>query len=61
MLITEDMTKLADTVAQFVERGGTLTVEAKPDPPLTPDGARIFLAPGPDIVNVLGLSATLSK
>jgi hypothetical protein len=61
MLITEEMTKLADTIARFVERGGTLTIEARPDPPLTPDGARIFFGPGPDIVSVLGLSATLSK
>jgi hypothetical protein len=61
MLITEDMTKLADTLARFVEQGGTLTIEAKPDPPLTPDGARVLFAPGPDIVSVLGLSATVAK
>ena len=54
------MTKLADSVARFVERGGTLTLLAKPDPPLDIDRGRALATPGPDLVEILGLSATLS-
>jgi hypothetical protein len=61
ILITEDLSKLLETVAQFIERGGTLTVEAKPDSPIGLDKARYFTRPGPDLVNILGLSATLSR
>jgi hypothetical protein len=61
VLITEDLTKLLDTIARFVERGGTLTLEAKPDAPLGLDKVQYFTRPGPDLVNVLGLSATLSR
>lgn len=61
ILITEDMTKLLDTMARFVEGGGTLTVEAKPDVPFGIDKIGYFRQPGPDLVNVLGLSATLSR
>jgi len=60
ILITEDLGKLLDTVARFVERGGTLTLEARPDSPIGLDKARYFSQPGPDLVNVLGLTATLS-
>lgn len=61
VLITEDMTKLLDTVAKFVEQGGTLTVEARPEPPFGVDKLRYLSRPGPDLVTALGLSATLSK
>jgi hypothetical protein len=61
VLITEDMTKLLDTVARFFETGGTLTLEAKPDPPIGIDKLEHFRRPGPDLVNILGLGATLSR
>jgi hypothetical protein len=61
VLITEELTKLLDTVARFVETGGTLTLDAKPDPPVGLDKASYFRIPGPDWVSLLGLSATLSK
>ena len=61
ILITEDLTKLLDTVARFIERGGTLTLEAKPDTPIGLDKIEYFSRPGPDLMNVLGLSATLSR
>lgn len=61
VLITEEMTKLLDTVARFIETGGTLTVEAKPDAPIGMDKLEYFRRPGPDLVNMLGLSATLSR
>jgi hypothetical protein len=61
VLITEDLTRLLDTVARFVENGGTITLEARPETPVGIDKAQMFLRPGPDLVNVLGLTATLSK
>ena len=61
ILITEDMTKLLDTVARFIENGGTLTIEAKPDAPLGIDKLSYFMQPGPDLVRILGLKATLTK
>lgn len=61
ILITEDFSKLLDTVARFIERGGTLTLEAKPDSPIGIDKAQYFTRPGPDLMNILGLSATLSR
>jgi hypothetical protein len=61
ILITEDMTKLLDTVARFVESGGILTVEAKPEMPIGIDKMEYFSRPGPDLVTLLGLTATLSK
>jgi hypothetical protein len=61
VLITEELTKLLDTVARFVEIGGTLTLDARPDPPVGIDKASYFRIPGPDWVSLLGLSATLSK
>jgi hypothetical protein len=60
ILITDDLTKLLDTVARFIEAGGTLTLDAKPDAPLGIDKLAYFSRPGPDLVTVLGLSATLS-
>lgn len=61
VLITEDMTRLLDTVARFIERGGTLTVDARPNPPFGVDRLPYLATPGPDLVDVLGLSATLSR
>jgi len=61
VLITEDLSKLLDTAARFIERGGTFTLEAKPPSPIGIDKAQYFSRPGPDLVDVLGLSATLSK
>ena len=61
ILITDDLTKLLDTVARFIESGGTLTLDAKPDTPLGIDKLAYFRRPGPDLVNMLGLSATLSR
>lgn len=61
ILITDDLTKLLDTVARFVESGGTLTINAKPDKPLGIDKLAYLRRPGPDLVDMLGLSATLTK
>ena len=55
MLITDDMTKLLDTVARFIESGGTLTLEAKPEPPIGIDKLAYLRRPGPDLVSMLGL------
>jgi hypothetical protein len=60
ILISEDMTKLLDTVARFVERGGTLTLDAKPDPPIDIARFQPLTKPGADLMRLLGLSATLS-
>jgi hypothetical protein len=61
ILITDDLTKLLDTVARFIESGGTLTLEAKPETPLGIDKLSYLRRPGPDLVSMLGLSATLTK
>jgi hypothetical protein len=61
VLITEELGKLLDTVARFIEQGGTITLEAKPDSPVGIDKAQYFARPGPDLVGVLGLSASLSR
>jgi hypothetical protein len=61
VLISEDMTKLLDTVARFIERGGTLTIDAKPEPPIDLEGFKALMKPGADLVRLLGLSATLSR
>jgi hypothetical protein len=61
VLISQSMTQLLDTIARFVEQGGTLVVEAKPDPPLGFDRLDYLLNPGADLVSVLGLKATLLK
>jgi hypothetical protein len=60
VLITEDMTKLLETVARFVEKGGTLTLDARPDPPFGLDKVRYLQQPGPDLVSLLGLSASVA-
>jgi len=61
VLISQAMTQLLDTAARFVEQGGTLVVEAKPDPPVGFDRLDYLLNPGADLVSVLGLKATLLK
>lgn len=61
VLITQDMTKLLDTVARFVEQGGTLTIGAAPQPALGLDKLEYLGRPGADLVNALGLTATLSR
>lgn len=61
VLITEDLTKMLDTVGRFVEQGGTLTVEAKPDPPFALERIGYLLTPGPDLVTMLGINARVSK
>ena len=61
VLITEELTKLLDTAARFIESGGTLTIEAKPDTPIGLDKLERFRRPGPDLVTMLGLAATLSR
>jgi len=61
VLISQSMTQLLDTIARFVEQGGTLVVEAKPDPPVGFDRLDYLLNPSADLVSVLGLKATLQK
>ena len=59
VLISEQMTRLLDTAARFVEKGGTLTVELKPDPPLGLDKLQRLMTPGFDLVDLLGVTASL--
>jgi hypothetical protein len=61
VLITQDLSKLLDAVAQFVEQGGTLTVDAAPQPALGLEKLDYLLKPGADLVNALGLTATVSR
>lgn len=61
VLITQDMSKLLDAIARFVEQGGTLTVDAAPQPPLGLEKLDYLLKPGADLVNALGLTATVSR
>jgi hypothetical protein len=61
VLITQRLTQLLDTVARFVEQGGTLTLDARPEPPLAIDRIDYLMSPGADLVDALGLSATLSR
>ena len=61
VLITQDMSKLLDSIARFVEQGGTLTVEAAPQPALGLEKIEYLLKPGADLVNALGLTATVSR
>lgn len=61
VLITEDLTRLLDSVARFVEQGGTLVVEARPDPPFALERVGYLMTPGPDLVTTLGISARLSR
>jgi hypothetical protein len=59
ILISRALSGLLDTVARFVERGGVLTIEAKPEPPAGLGELQGLLRPGADVVGVLGLSASL--
>jgi len=61
VLITPTLTQLLDTVARFIEQGGTLTLDARPQPPLAIDRIDYLTSPGADLVEALGLSATLSR
>jgi hypothetical protein len=61
LLITQDLTQLLDAIGRFVEQGGTLTFDARPEPPLAIDRIDYLTSPGADLVNALGLSATLSR
>jgi len=61
VLISQSMTRLLDTIALFVERGGTLTVDARPESPLGFDRLESLSRPGADLVTILGLTATVSK
>ena len=61
VLISQSMTQLLDTIARFVEQGGTLAIDARPDPPVGFDRFDYLTGPGADLVSVLGLKATLSK
>lgn len=61
VLITQEMSRLQDTIARFIEQGGTLTVEAKPQPALGFEKLDYLLRPGADLVSALGLAATLAR
>lgn len=61
VLITQDMSKLLDSVARFVEQGGTLTLEAAPQPALGLEKLDYLLKPGADLVNALGLTGMVSR
>lgn len=61
VLISQSMTQLLDTVARFVEQGGTLVIEAKPEPSVGFDKLEYLLNPGADLVSTLGLKATLLR
>lgn len=61
VLITQDVSKLQDTIARFVEQGGTLTIEAKPQPALGFARLDYLLKPGADLVSALGLVATVAR
>lgn len=61
VLISQSMTQLLDTIARFVEQGGTLVIEAKPEPPVGFDKLEYLLNPGADLVSTLGLKATLLR
>jgi hypothetical protein len=61
VLITQALEQLLDSTARFVEQGGTLTFDARPEPPLAIDRIDYLTSPGADLVDALGLSATLSR
>jgi hypothetical protein len=61
VLISQAMTQLLDTIARFVEQGGTLTIDARPEKPIGFDRLEYLTSPGADLISVLGVSATLSK
>jgi hypothetical protein len=61
IMISQDLTKFLDTLARFVEQGGTLTIVAKPEQPLDIARAGTLWRPGADVVGALGLTASLSR
>lgn len=61
VLISQDLTNLLDTVARFVEAGGTLAIDAKPPSPIALNTAGSLFRRGSDLVGVLGLSASQSS
>lgn len=61
VLITQDMSKVLEAVARFVEQGGRLTLDARPQPALGLQKLDYLLKPGADLVNALGLTATASR
>jgi hypothetical protein len=61
VMISQDLTKFLDTLARFVEQGGTLTVDAKPEQPLDLGRLQALLRPGADVVGALGLTASVSR
>jgi hypothetical protein len=61
VLITQDMSRILDAAARFVEQGGTLTLDARPQPALGLEKLDYLLKPGADLVNALGLTATVSR
>ncbi|MDP2377674.1 hypothetical protein [Reyranella sp.] len=61
VLINQGLEQVLDSTARFVEQGGTLTFDARPDPPLAIDRIDYLTSPGADLVSALGLSATLAR
>jgi hypothetical protein len=61
VLITQNLTQLLDAVARFVEKGGTLTIDARPEPPFAIERIDYLTSPGADLISALGLTATLSR
>jgi len=61
VLITQDVSKVLEAVARFVEQGGRLTLDARPQPALGLQKLDYLLKPGADLVNALGLTATVSR
>ena len=61
MMISQGLTQVLDTVARFVELGGTLTLEANPERPVGIDRFDYLASPGADLVSALGITATLAK
>ena len=61
LLITQSLTQLLEAAARFVEKGGTLTFDARPEPPLAIDRIDYLTSPGADLVSALGLTATQSR
>ncbi len=61
VMISQALTQVLDTVARFVEQGGTLTLEAKPDRPVGLDRFDYLAGPAADLVSAPGVTATLAK
>ncbi len=61
VMISQAMTQVLDTVGRFVEQGGTLTLEARPERPLGLDRFDYLAGPGADLVSALGITATVAR